>query len=114
MACNKLGRPWTDEEVARILHMRDVLKIKFPEIDKALGRARSTSCAKYRAMREGRARGEAIANRSAAGTMSIPIAALADRDARARLERPTITAEFFGDPLPGRSALDHKRSMEAV
>lgn len=35
-------------------------------------------------------------------------AMLADRDRRASLQRPTLTAEFFGDPLPGYSALDRR------
>ena len=32
--------------------------------------------------------------------------ALADRDRRANLEPRDVTAWFFGDPLPGMSALD--------
>ena len=32
--------------------------------------------------------------------------ALADRDRRAKLEPRDLTAWFFGDPLPGMSALD--------
>jgi hypothetical protein len=32
--------------------------------------------------------------------------ALADRDRRANLEPRDLTAWFFGDPLPGMSALD--------
>lgn len=37
---------------------------------------------------------------------NVPRAVLADALARAQLDHPTITAAFFGDPLPGRSALD--------
>jgi hypothetical protein len=36
--------------------------------------------------------------------------ALADRDRRAKLEPRDLTAWFFGDPLPGMSALDRRRS----
>jgi hypothetical protein len=34
--------------------------------------------------------------------------ALADRDRRAKLEPRDLTAWFFGDPLPGMSALDQR------
>ena len=33
-----------------------------------------------------------------------------ERDARRDLTHATITSAFFGDPLPGRSALDRKRA----
>jgi hypothetical protein len=38
--------------------------------------------------------------------------ALADRDRRAKLEPSDLTAWFFGDPLPGMSALDLRRRNE--
>jgi hypothetical protein len=38
--------------------------------------------------------------------------ALADRDRRAELEPHDLTAWFFGDPLPGMSALDRRRRNE--
>ena len=38
--------------------------------------------------------------------------ALADRDRRAELEPRDLTAWFFGDPLPGMSALDLRRRNE--
>jgi hypothetical protein len=38
--------------------------------------------------------------------------ALADRDRRAELEPRDLTAWFFGDPLPGMSALDRRRRNE--
>jgi hypothetical protein len=38
--------------------------------------------------------------------------ALADRDRRAELEPRDLTAWFFGDPLPGMSALDRRRHNE--
>jgi len=40
--------------------------------------------------------------------------ALADRDRRAKLEPHHLTAWFFGDPLPGMSALDRRRRNEQV
>jgi hypothetical protein len=39
--------------------------------------------------------------------------ALADRDRREDLrEKQSLTAAFFGDPLPGMSALDQRRRNE--
>jgi hypothetical protein len=39
--------------------------------------------------------------------------ALADRDRREELrEKQSLTAAFFGDPLPGMSALDQRRRNE--
>ena len=38
--------------------------------------------------------------------------ALADRDRRAELEPRDLTAWFFGDPLPGMSALDRRNRNE--
>jgi len=38
--------------------------------------------------------------------------ALADRDRRAKLEPRDLTAWFFGDPLPGMSALDWRTRNE--
>jgi hypothetical protein len=39
--------------------------------------------------------------------------ALADRDRREALrDQQSITAAFFGDPLPGMSALDRRRRNE--
>jgi hypothetical protein len=43
--------------------------------------------------------------------MPCPLA-LADRDRRAELEPRDLTAAFFGDPLPGMSALDRRRRNE--
>ncbi len=41
-------------------------------------------------------------------TIRAPQEVLADAEHRRRLSRPTLTAEFFGDPLPGYSALDRR------
>lgn len=44
----------------------------------------------------------------------VPAYVLAEREAaRAAAEQRSITAEHLGDPLPGRSALDHKLNGEA-
>jgi hypothetical protein len=41
------------------------------------------------------------------------LAALEDRDRRYELQaQQSLTAAFFGDPLPGRSALDRRRAEQ--
>jgi hypothetical protein len=41
------------------------------------------------------------------------LAALEDRDRRYELQaQQSLTAAFFGDPLPGRSALDQRRAEQ--
>lgn len=40
--------------------------------------------------------------------MVIPVDVMAERDVRLATAPRDITAEFFGDPLPGYSALDRK------
>jgi hypothetical protein len=41
--------------------------------------------------------------------------ALADRDRREALrDKQSLTAAFFGDPLPGTSALDQRRRNETA
>lgn len=42
--------------------------------------------------------------------VAVPREALADRDRRMALEHASLTAALLGDPLPGRSALDKRRS----
>lgn len=41
--------------------------------------------------------------------MRVPAEVLADREQRATLQPASLTAAVFGDPLPGRSALDRRR-----
>ena len=40
------------------------------------------------------------------------LAALEDRDRRYELQAQSLTAAFFGDPLPGRSALDRRQAEQ--
>lgn len=44
----------------------------------------------------------------------IPDAVRADRDRRADLRPISLTAFCFGDPLPGRSALDNRGSSSCI
>jgi hypothetical protein len=99
-------KSFTDAEVATLLRMRDVEKRQFWEIDAALGRRPGVSSWKYKALLLAAGR---IAPRLISGdTREAKVSAkqIADRDARLALSHPNVTAAFFGDPLPGHSALD--------
>ena len=53
--------------------------------------------------------GDAVAQKNAPSP-----AAIEDRDRRSELRaQQSLTAAFFGDPLPGRSALDRRRAEQA-
>lgn len=95
-------RPWTTQEMARLRKLREVDRLKWAEIDRLLDRPGGASWQKYRFL-PGAAKSSYVTETKAA---------LADRDQRRDLEHTSITSAVFGDPLPGRSALDQMRSMQ--
>lgn len=89
-------RPWSDSDVRILLRMRNEEKRTFAEIDIALNRAEGASCGKWSMMRFQQA------------------TAMPDDFAPPpKVYHTSLTAELFGDPLPGRSALDQKRQSGA-
>lgn len=100
-------RPWSERDVARLRAMRKAGQT-FRTIDAALGRSTGASEQKFHQL-DVRETLDAVAHeRPARATTAV----LADRAARAGLDHPTITAAVFGDPLPGRSALDRMRTAQ--
>jgi hypothetical protein len=104
-------RPWCAEDMARLKHMRGVLHMAFPDIGRELGRTTSACHTKYLVITSGLSplHGPAEAGNS----VKVTPAAIADRNARyqAWLVQSPVAA-LMGDPLPGRSALDQKRSAQ--
>lgn len=98
-------RAWTEEECARLLHLKEVEKKTWREIDALLGRRKGTSHSKYIAIRDPLP----VSMIEPANRVVLSEKALAERAARQRLEHQSLTAAFCGDPLPGYSALDQKR-----
>jgi len=108
-------RSWTDAETRRLMDLAARLDGAWSEIGRRLGRSESSSRGRYlKIMRE-----------SGAGHRFIPAPAkitpeqAAARDDRARARdtrdseawlRGDVTPFFFGDPEPGRSALDRRAS----
>ncbi|KGT75821.1 hypothetical protein MA20_32035 [Bradyrhizobium japonicum] len=88
-------RPWSEEDWTTLKRMRAEGE-SWTAIDKALGRAPRTSRSKWE-NEQGKER--ARADKAAGAIRPTPA------------EHQSLTAAFFGDPLPGRSALDRRQAV---
>lgn len=132
-----MARAWTDEEKQKLRHMRDADKMSWKDISKHFKGANDSQCASIyhygnrkhlprppRAIQKKRpvvkvkpnpaaalptVRGKQL-NPSSGPRMTTDVIAERDRRADLRAQRTDVTANFFGDPLPGESALDRARS----
>lgn len=101
---------WTAAEDARLVELLEA-KRPWGEIAAAIGRSIGACTARRYALRSARRRNRA--NRDRAPGIAWPArkeaeaTALAMRAAALTAPR-SLTAEIFGDPLPGRSALDRR------
>lgn len=101
-----LRRPWTADNIASMIHMRDVERKTFPVIDRALGRSPGCSKSKYESLRLGPA---PRAGSVSGGRVTLSPQQEANQRARKDAEnRMSLTATLFGDPPPGFSALDRR------
>jgi hypothetical protein len=100
-------KSWLIEDVARLVHMRDVLHMSFQDIGRALGRTTASCHAKYNMRQQ---EPSPVHGQPEAGMrVTVSAAAIADRDARYQAWlRQSPAAALLGDPLPGRSALDQR------
>ncbi|MES5483604.1 hypothetical protein QMZ05_12670 [Bradyrhizobium sp. INPA03-11B] len=96
------GRPWTDDEHRRMLKMK-ADGHKWPAIGAALHRTAYAVAARYREHT-----GDIGISRNVRKAQSEAFQA---RQAIYDLPPRSLTAEFFGDPLPGRSALDRRQQQ---
>lgn len=94
--CSK--RYWSAADAAELRRLRTVEKLPFPEIDRRLGRAEGASAQKFRALRL-EPPADVVLTRAIHAPKYIP-------------EHKTLTAAFFGDPQPGRSALDRRQKLQ--
>lgn len=84
--------PWTDEDVAEVIRLREVENLSWSEIDRRMKRPRGCSATKYDSLRR-----------------KIPTPR--PKPPQAAHQAPaSLTAAILGDPLPGRSALDRRRA----
>lgn len=88
-------RTWSREEIAELVRLRTVEGLAFPAIDLILGRAIGASVQKFHTRRPDPPAGVRFVTRAIHAPKFVP-------------EHESLTAAFFGDPLPGRSALDKK------
>jgi hypothetical protein len=119
--------PWTQDEITRALKLCD-LGMTADKIGVDLGRSTKSIKNKFHVLsmtpeqrikrneyeRERRRDRDKTFSRKAgivfeAHKARIPDAVIAERDARYSASHRDLTAAFFGDPLPGRSALDRKQ-----
>lgn len=88
-------RFWTEKDVQTLIRLRTIEGKQFNEIDVELRRAAGASSAKFYQLRRPEAT-QGYEVRAIHAPVNLP-------------QHDSITAEFFGDPLPGRSALDQRR-----
>lgn len=100
-------RPWTDADVARMVYLREVERLKWSEVDLAMQRSAGGSKSKYDSRRCGQApTGNVL---EPGGRVILSIEQEDGRRARRNAEdRMSLTAILCGDPPPGYSALDRR------
>lgn len=100
---------WTAEEDARLFHLHDVEGWFFNAIDVELGRANKASSDRYRLLM--RQRGDAPKKPPTKTSRTLLRDAIRVHEvARITAGHTTITGMLLGDPPPGRSALDQRRT----
>lgn len=119
MKRNNREHPWSEEEVARLMRVyrecsaRRTYRFWKDVMSQMPGRTESQCRSKVNYQRYGsKYRGRNSENPSLLPnipSVRVPDRVLADAERRRSLNRPTITAQFFGDPLPGYSALDRRQ-----
>jgi len=103
----KPRRPWSSDDLATLVRMREVERCRWSDIDRTLNRSDGGACGKYASLRR-----EELPRHpaEAGGRVEVSTAQEIDRSARKQAAmRRDLTGEVFGDPPPGYSALD-KRS----
>lgn len=93
---------WTPEEVAQLYDLRDNKEMGWPEISEIMGKTVPALHSKYSYT-------QSVMLRHRVSTVDIvPTEREHDRRYRQSLEPRDLTAGFFGDPLPGYSALERR------
>lgn len=99
---------WLASDVAQLMRLRDVDGLSFPQISETFPGRTKKDCANKYYLEQ--------AKRSNTAAARTPVYRRSRHEIVAALQVPgrltehtTLTAAFFGDPLPGRSALDQRR-----
>lgn len=96
--------PWTKEDLDKLVHLKESAKLSWDEISARLNRPSGTVYSKYEYLKNQAAFGP----RHAECRENIPALILTEQRHRQSLTPRDLTAAFFGDPLPGYSALDRR------
>jgi hypothetical protein len=101
-----MSKRWTEDQYAIALEMlaRDASNAEFIA---RIGKSRSAATSRRDAIRNGNQSGVTIGERGR--PIAVSAAARADAARRASIEQSPI-ARLLGEPLPGYSALDRRRS----
>ncbi|MET4341972.1 hypothetical protein [Bradyrhizobium sp. RT9a] len=105
----RIYRKWSHDEDAQLLFLREHAKMCFGDIDKVLELRKGASCDRYRVLRPKPYRVTVDAQQRRTENIVEKEAARARQIACQAPPPTSLTASFFGDPPPGRSALDQKR-----
>lgn len=98
---------WSEEECADLIRMRELERMGYEAIGAKLNRGAKLCALKYRTLRP-LPDNQRKKSKKSEPTHWVPQAQIIDRDARKVLAHRSLTSAFFGDPLPGRSALDRR------
>lgn len=99
------GIPWSKDELDRLLYLRDVKAMSWPPIAEDLGRTKRSCQSRYWDIVNNRRR------KALDGVTTI------ERKIHPSLNTnhySSLTAMIFGDPLPGRSALDQMKASGSM
>jgi transposase len=91
---------WCEDDVAEVIRLREEEKLTWAEIDRRMNRPSGSSCYKYESLRRPKVD---VSKYGGGGRIKPPARSPA-------VEYATLTAAFFKDPPPGRSALDKMRA----
>lgn len=109
MTAREPFKPWSEADQKRL---EDLVHAKWPweEIGRRLGRTAIACKVRFHAARRGSARVKInrVHGNGWTARRASDEAAAAARELRTHVSPRTLTAEIFGDPLPGRSALDRR------
>jgi hypothetical protein len=102
-------RKWTHDEDAQLLFLHEGVKMAFGEIDRMLKRHEGAAGKRYKLLRPEDHRVTLAPEARRTSNIVLKEAARVRQIACAAAPPASLTAAFFGDPPPGRSALDKRR-----
>lgn len=101
-----MRREWTADDIAQLMHKRDVEKKKWRVIAEEMNRKLTTCQHQWVIIKDPPAQ----KIRESVTVSKAPDNLIRDRDYRANLAPRDLTAAYFGDPPVGYSALDKRVS----